>query len=61
MPAAFDVWSRCLVDELSRPRFFLIAIAVLLATVVVFGTPTQEEQLKQAVKDMPKAVTPRQR
>ncbi len=47
-------------DELSRPRFFLIVIAVLLATVAVFGTPTQEEQLKQAVKDMPKAVTPSQ-
>ncbi len=47
-------------DELSRPRFFLIAIAVLLATVVVFGTPTQDDQLKQAVKDMPEAVTPSQ-
>ncbi len=47
-------------DELSWPRFWLVVFVALMASLMVFAVPTQEDQLKQAVKDMPKAVTPSQ-
>jgi len=47
-------------DELSWPRFWLVVFGALMASLMVFAVPTQHDLLDQAVKDMPKAVTPEQ-